>query len=276
MRCLVAAALVAVAAAGCSSSSHPSPPPTTFRPRIYAALGDSYAAGEGLAPFESDSGPCHRSPSAYPRVVAAQEGSALGFLACSGATVTDVVEGQVAAVDPAADLVTVMVGGNDLGFASVIGSCVLDSAPCSRLDAQVESDLAKLGPVLEAAYRAVRAHAPRARVLVVGYPQIVADPATANIDACPVVAAPLLARRISADDARWLREKGVRLSTVIKDAAKAADATYVDVAGDFSGHEACAADPWLTGVVLPNLTASFHPTVAGQAEVARLVTRAFA
>ena len=64
------------------------------------------------------------------------------------------------------------------------------------------------------------------------------------------------------------------MSTVIGDAAKAAGATYVDVAADFAGHEACSADPWLTGVVLTDLQGSFHPTAAGQAELARLVVRA--
>lgn len=272
------AAVVLVVAAGCSSSSRSSSSPALhrpFRPTIYAALGDSYAAGEGLPPFEAGSGACHRSPSAYPRLVAAAAGATLGFLACSEAAVADVV-GQVASVDPAADLVTVMVGGNDVGFASVLGACVLDAVPCARLDAQVESDLGRLGPALEGAYRAIRARAPHARLLVVGYPQVVADPATVNVDACPAVAAPVPGRRITADDARWLRDKGARLSAVVSAAAKAAGATYVDVARDFGGHEVCTADPWVSGVMLVNLTASFHPTVAGQAELARLVTQALA
>lgn len=276
-------------AAGCSSSSSSSrsstgsgPATSTtlppLKPRIYAALGDSYAAGEGLPPFEAGSGQCHRSPSAYPRLVAAQEGSALDFAACTGATVDMVVGpgGQVASVDPASDLVTITVGGNDVGFATVVGDCLVDPDPCSHLDAQVEAALARLGPALEAAYRQVEARAPGARLLVVGYPQVVADPAKVAYDNCAAVNTPLPGRRIDADDARWLRAKGDRLSDVVKGAAKAAGAVYVDVAGAFAGHEACTADPWLTGVVLTDLLASFHPTVAGQAELARLVTTALA
>lgn len=286
------AACVLVVAAGCASSSSSSTsspskkapskraPAATppFRPRIYAALGDSYAAGEGLAPFEADSGRCHRSPMAYPRLLAAQEGATLDFAPCTGATVDMVVGagGQLASVDPASDLVTVTVGGNDLGFAEVVGACVIDADPCSRLDGQVEAALAKLGPTLEAAYRQIEAKAPKARLVVVGYPQVVPDPSTVAYDSCGAVNSPIPGRRVSADDARWLREKGSHLATVVSGAAKAAGATYVDVAADFAGHEACTTDPWLTGVVLTDLLASFHPTAAGQAELARLVTKALA
>lgn len=277
----MAVALLLLTAA-CSSSSPSSTASTStsapLKPRIYGALGDSYAAGEGLAPFEADSGNCHRSPQAYPRLVAAQEGSTLDFAPCTGATVDMVVRagGQLSTIDPQSDLVTVTVGGNDVGFAEVVGDCVIDADPCSHLDAQVEASLAALGPKLESAYRQIKAQAPKARVLVVGYPQVVADPAKVNFDNCPAVNTPLPGRKITADDATWLRQKGTRLAQVIEGAAKAAGASYVDVASDFAGHEACAADPWLTGVVLTDLKASFHPTVAGQAELARLVTRALA
>jgi lysophospholipase L1-like esterase len=274
-RLLLCLALAVLAvAAGCSSSS----PATRLRPQRYVALGDSYASGEGLSPFEADSGECHRSPSAYPRLVAAGVGGPqLSFLACTGATVSDVLgAGQLGAMDPKADLVTVTVGGNDAGFVPVVGSCVIEVAPCSSHDAAVRASLAGLGDTLEAAYRRIRARAPGARLLVVGYPQVVADPANVDFATCPAVASPLPGLRIDAADATWLREKGAELSDVVRRAAKAAGATYVDVAPAFAGHEACTADPWLTGVVLVDLKSSFHPTLAGQAELARLVTGAIA
>ena len=270
------ATLTLLLVAGCSPSPAPKAAPPPFHPKIYAALGDSYAAGEGLPPFEADSGACHRSPFAYPRLIAAQEGSTLGFAPCTGATLADVLApgGQLDSVDPRADLVTVTVGGNDVGFVRVVADCLVGTEPCSHLDADVEAALARLGPSLEAGYRSIRARAPGARLLVVGYPQVVADPARADVDTCPAVATPLPDRRITSDDARWLRQKGSRLAEVVSGAAKAAGASYVDTAGDFAGHEACTPDPWLTGVVLTDLKASFHPTAAGQAELARLVTRA--
>jgi lysophospholipase L1-like esterase len=269
---------VFVLAAGCSSAGPAANTAPPLRPQRYAALGDSYASGEGLRPFEADSGPCHRSPSAYPRAVAAGEGGpTLTFLACSGAMVADVLgAGQLGAIDPAADLVTVTVGGNDAGFVSVVGECVIGVDPCSHLDAEVEAALAGLGARLEAAYRQIRARAPGARLLVVGYPQVVADPATADFATCAAVASPLPGLRVDAADATWLRRKGAELSELVRQAAKGAGATYVDVTAGFAGHEACSPDPWLTGVVLADLKSSFHPTVAGQAELARLVIRALA
>jgi lysophospholipase L1-like esterase len=271
---LAVAVAVLLVVSGCSSSSPAAAP--RLKPRIYAALGDSYAAGEGLAPFEADSGRCHRSPQAYPRLLAAQEGATLDFAPCTGATVDIVLRdrGQLASVDPQSDLVTVTVGGNDVGFAEVVGTCVIATDPCRTLDAQVEAALAKVGPTLEAAYRRILARAPKARLLVVGYPQVVADPAKVDYASCPALNSPVPGRGVSVDDGRWLREKGARLAGVVSAAAKAAGATYVDVAGDFAGHEACTADPWLSGVVLTDLMASFHPTARGQAELARLVTKA--
>jgi len=199
----------------------------------------------------------------------------LTFLACTGATVADVLGArQLGALDPASDLVTVTVGGNDLGFGEVVAHCLLDTQPCSSIDAQVEASLDRLGPTLEDAYRQIRARAPAARLVVVGYPQLVADPAKADLDTCPATASPLPGRRIDAADGRWLRDEGTRLSAVIGGAAKAAGATYVDATAAFAGHEACSADPWLTGVVLNDLEGSFHPTAAGQAELSRLVVRA--
>jgi lysophospholipase L1-like esterase len=262
-------------AAACQSTGTGDTAPR-FRPKNYAALGDSYAAGEGLAPFDADSGPCHRSPSAYPRLVANQEGSALDFAPCTGATVSDVAGGQLPTVDANADLVTVTVGGNDLGFARVVATCLVAAPSCSTLDAEVEASLTALGPKLEDAYRQIKARAPQARLMVVGYPQLVADPAKVDLDACPALASPLPSRRIGADDGRWLREKGDRLSAVTAGAARSVGASYIDMTRAFAGHEACSADPWLTGVVLTDLQASFHPTVAGQVELARLVTGALA
>lgn len=259
----------------CRSAGGPkaSPPPVTRR---YSAVGDSYASGEGLSPFEADSGRCHRSPRSYPGVVAGQEHAVLSFVACTGATVPDVVGpgGQIGSVDPDADLVTVTIGGNDAGFAIVVGDCVAGPVPCARLDGEINANLAKLEPTLEAAYRQLRQRAPHARLVVVGYPQVVADPATVDLDTCKAVGTPVVDRRITGDDARWMRDKGAQLSGVIAKAAQAAGARYVDVAAAFAGHEACSAQPWLSGFLLTDLEASFHPTATGQAELAKLVTRA--
>ena len=106
-------------------------------------------------------------------------------LACSGATIANLTTGQTAlAPDDRGQLVRlgelapasavlVTLGGNDAGFADVLRRCVLGS--CVALIAQRSDALAALGARLEAAYRQIAAAAPGARVLVVGYPEIIPE-----------------------------------------------------------------------------------------------------
>ena len=248
----------------------------------YLALGDSYTAGEGLPPFDTSTPGCHRSEVAFPRLVRVGTATDATSRACSGATTAEVLEReqhpgvgpQIDAVTPGTDLVTVTVGGNDLGFATVMSDCVFGRLPCSRLDAQVERALARLGPRLERLYGDVRRRAPDARLVVVGYPQLIADPDGHDVGSCPGLVGPLSGGlRIDAGEVRWLREKGDRLATVVRAAASSAGAAYVDSAAAFAGHEACTPDPWMSAVAVPEVALSFHPNAAGHAELARLVSR---
>jgi len=111
----------------------------------YVALGDSYASGEGLQsnaatyiPPSNNDG-CHRSPTAYPVLVAASLNLDLGqfetygsggFVACSGATTKDLLKGengepaQLSALSSATRWITVTDGGDDLQFANVLLACL--------------------------------------------------------------------------------------------------------------------------------------------------------
>jgi hypothetical protein len=121
------------------------------------ALGDSFSSGEGtgsylagtdcsggifsrcLAPNATEPDYCHRSPFAYPKLVSSDLGAtSLDFRACSGAVVADLAapvsiggqgqwsEGpQLGRAFPASTrLVTLSIGGNDIGFADVANQCV--------------------------------------------------------------------------------------------------------------------------------------------------------
>ena len=105
----------------------------------YVALGDSYASGEGVEPFlpgtnrAQPENRCHRSTLAYSRLL----GDAAGVparrtsWACSGARIGNFFPGQgqwgeagqLEHLDADTRLVTLSVGGNDLQFAAVLGSC---------------------------------------------------------------------------------------------------------------------------------------------------------
>src|SRR5262245_9081112 len=90
----------------------------------YTALGDSYSSGVGTRNYFADSGTCYRGPGAYPALVASRLGAPLTFVACSGAKVPDVLN-QLGSLNASTAFVTVSVGGNDAGFASVITRCAL-------------------------------------------------------------------------------------------------------------------------------------------------------
>ena len=133
----------------------------TPRGLIIVALGDSYSSGEGNprnvqawlqgnVPFRPywDNDPCHRSVLGAPAQAAlalekSSPRTSVEFidLACAGATVNAGILGaqsaagqgtrqieQAAAIlgDRPADAVIVQVGGNDVGFGSLLGSCVLN------------------------------------------------------------------------------------------------------------------------------------------------------
>src|SRR4051794_2361731 len=85
----------------------------------YVALGDSYSSGTGAPPYTS-SMLCLRSPRGYPQLwVAGHTVSSFRYVACSGAT-TGSMSGQLRALGAGTDLVTVTVGGNDVGFADAV------------------------------------------------------------------------------------------------------------------------------------------------------------
>jgi hypothetical protein len=113
----------------------------------YLAIGDSYSAGEGLAPFADGTAltQCDRSANpgspAYPTVLARMLKLGPGqfhFTACSGATVHDVFHpspprsGRIVppqvnpSADPGIGLVTLTIGGNNAIFPTVIRSCMIE------------------------------------------------------------------------------------------------------------------------------------------------------
>lgn len=125
-------------------------------PSRYVAIGDSFSSGEGNPPFIKGTNStshfgfgttdqCHRSTAAYGPQIQADESiqaSDFVFKACSGAIMADFVadlpganaqwgEGpqldQIAPADQPSDstgMVTLSVGGNDVGFPFVMKACV--------------------------------------------------------------------------------------------------------------------------------------------------------
>ena len=95
-------------------------------------------------------------------------------MACSGATTADVLSSQVPALSASTTLVSITIGGNDAGFSTVMETCVLaPTSVCLSAVAAAEAYVAgELPARLEATLQTIRADAPAAKILVLGYPDL--------------------------------------------------------------------------------------------------------
>jgi len=218
----------------------------------YVALGDSFSSGVGTGSYTLSSS-CKRSVYAYPYLVAQQRpGTTLDFEACSGATTADLMANQIQAV-PGATIVTVTIGGNDIHFADLIVQCTLGD--CSSALTSTDASLGTvLKPRLDSVFGAIKAAAPGAKVVVLGYPQIFSTAScfgTLGISATERSKANLLAGD---------------LDTLIGGRALAAGLIYRSAIGKFTGHAVCSSTPWLNGLNLFNTGESYHPNRNGHSQ----------
>ncbi|KAN0073435.1 SGNH hydrolase-type esterase domain containing protein [Elaphomyces granulatus] len=104
-------------------------------PTHYYALGDSYASGIAAGNYidskiNSPDWKCSRFDHAYGKLLDGmldgQKSRDFHFLACSGNTCQDVQKTQKPSDN--ADLVTLTVGGNDVGFSDIVEACVYQFA----------------------------------------------------------------------------------------------------------------------------------------------------
>ncbi|MBV9058179.1 MAG: SGNH/GDSL hydrolase family protein [Pseudonocardiales bacterium] len=223
----------------------------------YVALGDSYSSGVGTGVYDPASGNCARSPLSYPPLWASEHHPAtFRFVACSGATTGDVRGSQITALDSSTDLVTVTIGGNDAGFGPVLRTCTVassDNVCIAAVDAAEYFARSELPGRLARTYAAIRAAAPRARVIVLGYPRL--------FDLAPGCADPLapnLARRTKLNEGADVID-----NVIYKAVVQQPGFEFVDVRGRFDGHGVCSAEPWINGPSTPAAVGPYHPTQQG-------------
>lgn len=276
-------------------------------PLRYVALGDSFSSGEGLGedddnPYFAPSGDpnanskCHRHLEAYPGlfrfpgVLAPQ----LDFFACTGAetknvykapqkkkreTLTQLARDQV---NPNTEMVSLTIGGNDMGFGKVLFKCVVIPAfACERfIRGGLDRDLKRLRPRLNATIDAIQAKTgSRASIFVLGYPHLF--PAKQKHQNCKKLR---IVTGLSAREQRFLRQMVGRVRGVTARVMAKQGVHYVDVIGSrkkpglFTGHEICGPkEDWINGLTgLPPVKkgpGSFHPNFAGHAGYAQALTR---
>lgn len=251
----------------------------------YVALGDSFTS----APLVSDLGGlpagCLRSAKDYPTLVAAAlhiPTSAFSDVSCYGASTADVIgrqevlgkhiPSQLDALSAADSLVTLQVGGDDIRVSHIAFTCGTLSltdplgSPCTRHYTaggtdQLARAVAQTGPKVAAVLGAIHQRAPAARVLLVGYPDIL--PTSGN-GCWPDVP-------IARGDVPYLRGVEAKLNSMLAAEAAAGDATFVNTYTPSIGHDACqhAGVKWIEGLIPTSLGVPFHPNAAGEQAMAR-------
>lgn len=222
----------------------------------YVALGDSYSSGVGAGSYTSSSGSCDRSTNAYPQLWAnANSPASYVSVACSGATTSTVISSQLSALSASTTLVSITIGGNDIGFSSVMETCVLEGWDCVGAVDNAESEAENQLPgELNSVLADIKAHAPNARVVVLDYPALYD---LSRSSGCV---------GLSTSNRTALNQGAQILDSEIQAAADRYGDVFANAANQFAGHEICDSSSWLHSVNFLDISESYHPTAAGQAD----------
>lgn len=244
----------------------------------YVALGSSFAAGPGLGPLAPGSPhACWRTVENYAHQLARTAGLRLVDVSCGGATARNILDGgpffqppQIDAVGPSARLVTITVGGNDVGYigdlgllslrarGGILGSLIRAAWNGPRpVDARPFDELVA---TLVDVVTGVHQRSPGASVVLLTYPQVLPPSGT-----CTGVG-------ISEQEALLMQGVAQRLAHATRAAASRSQALLVDMASESQGHDACSADPWVNGSSARD-GAMFHPNLAGARATASSLAR---
>jgi len=257
---LAALALAATMAAGAGAAN-------------YAALGDSYAAGP-LIPNPLLPLGCLKSSNNYAHLAAPGIGLSLRDATCSGATTEDMTNPQNVepdgpnppqfnVLDAETTVVSLTIGGNDIGFSEVAESCITVnpfSHPCldkynsggvDQLKARIEATAPKVAAVLQG----IHARAPAAKIYVLNYPAIFPETGFGCWPQMP----------LGFQDVPYLRSTEQRLNSMLATQSAANGATLVSWYNASIGHDACkgTSTRWVEPLVPTTLAAPIHPNKAG-------------
>jgi lysophospholipase L1-like esterase len=261
----------------------------------YVALGDSYAAGLDIPDQTGATAGCGQSSSSYPFLVARGLRLELTDMSCSSGTVASLSAAQptsdgtnpaqLSALSAATALVTLGIGGNDVGWAGIVTRCTeldlipalipgnraSDVTPCQDYYTAGGTDLiqqriqALTGPLAEALTQ-IRHRAPHARVYVVGYPDLLPSSGGGCGDTLG----------ITKGDVAFLDNEELRLNGMLRQVAQAAGDGYIDTYAPSEGHDACAtpATRWIEPLIPDAAAAPLHPNAVGEQGMANAIVGA--
>ncbi|KAA0918690.1 SGNH/GDSL hydrolase family protein [Dietzia sp. ANT_WB102] len=254
----------------------------------YVALGDSYAAfGDDTKPAGGPAG-CARSLANYPHQLDANAAvGALTDATCGGAQTKDILvetqfpgaPPQIESLEADTDLVTLSIGGNDVGFGTIVG-CITahlrPDGPAQPFDCRetiggaVAQDIALVfgaDGAVDDVYAAIDEASPNATVVATQYLPLM--PA-ANDDGCFFTTA------IGPANLEWAREITKAINDAV-DAAARRNGHFSVLPVSDTDRSGCAPvdERWVVFADgSQNNTAAFHPTALGQQAMAAAITAA--
>lgn len=267
---LLSSLAATVLLSGCASTTATSGP-SLPKGAAYVAFGSSFAAGAGIGPLrEGTPARCARNTNNYASLLAERLSLRLTDASCSGATTAHVLgpwddlPPQVDALTADTRLVTITVGGNDLGYAGGLfgGSCragvSLGGRACPPNVLADADKLAKLEQAMRSIAQTVRERSPKAQLVFVQYVRLVPD-------------TPCDATTILAEDAATSRKLGAQLADLTAKVARDTGNILLPVDDMSAGHTACAPEPWSNGFTKAfdnSRGAPWHPNAAGHQAIA--------
>ncbi|MFC4595678.1 SGNH/GDSL hydrolase family protein [Sphingobium tyrosinilyticum] len=236
----------------------------------YVALGSSFAAGPGIDPAERPRTRCARSMLNYAHQLAARRRLTLVDVSCGGATTAHLLgpwnelPPQLDSVTADTRLVTVTIGGNDVGYVGRLfgASCrasATNPSVCPRLPEPSDEDWEKLHASMKRIATEVKYRAPLARLIFVDYVTLL--PEEGSCQATPM----------GSEDAGKMRAVARRLADLTAQAAQEAGAEILSAWALSRNHTPCQPEPWAAGVPYkggPKVLAAYHPTLLGMTAIA--------
>ena len=277
--------------------------------RSYAALGDSYAAGDGAG---KPGLVCGRFSESFPVQIAHNlsiEHPNFRHLACGGASIPSVLHTQVPWIG-SSDIVTLTAGGNEADFFAVLNECVHQWHPKSSCEAQCQKSRAAIesssfidaySKMIKGTMNCMREDA---RLLVTGYATFFNQETRYcdNVTFSKTDPDQKLTRELRSA----LNDLVRRLNDVIRASAEVFGAEYVNMDAAFRGHRFCEdgveepsqrSGTWFFNLKYPNedaltptsnrvqqglfdpfkdfidLTKTFHPTSQGHTGIKEAIIR---
>jgi hypothetical protein len=230
--------------------------------------------------------------------------------ACSGSITRDIYDGpndpncvhghasgpsgegcQVSRVNANTSLVTMTIGGNDIGFSNDLETCYMAERPggahqagCVGQQAAIDGRIAQMGPRLITDLQAMRARAPHARIIILTYPRPFPQNPT-QTGACLTLGASIFSYHLclSPDDQGFLNGEAAKLDTAVCSAVQSAGvgAECVNAYNAFAGCEMGAANSCLQAPtahvsgssVIGINPGAYHPTARGQQILGQLINQ---